>query len=222
MSNKPTITVITPTTGTKALSKAVASVANQTIKVRHVIVADGKQYMDDVLREVMNGWDGKFPAPDVCCIPDNTGKDAWNGHKIYAHYSQLIDTDYLCFLDEDNTFDPNHCESLLERAKQYGFAWSYRNIYLEGEYIGKDIKESVGTPHYVGYSLVDTSCWMFSRDNIKLLNAILTQWSGDRDLTKRFLHEYEGTFYSACTGQHTMNYNAPQSKQHFYRSICEN
>lgn len=189
--------------------------------VRHVIVADGKQHLKDVLREATKGWDGKHPEPEVCWIPDNTGKDKWNGHKIYAHYSQLLDTDYLCLLDEDNTFEPEHCESLLERARKYGFAWSYRKVFLGDNYIGKDVRESIGSQAFVGYNLVDTSCWMFARNNFKLLRGILTPWSGDRDLTNLVIHENEGIFYSACTGQHTMNYNAPLDKAEFYRRICE-
>ncbi len=89
------ITVLTPSIGTKYLSRAVQSVRNQTVPVRHVIVSDGKQHLKDVLREATKGWDGKHPEPEVCWIPDNTGKDKWNGHKIYAHYAQLLDTDYL-------------------------------------------------------------------------------------------------------------------------------
>jgi glycosyltransferase involved in cell wall biosynthesis len=215
------ITVLTPSIGTKYLSRAVASVRNQTTPVRHVIVADGKQHLKAVLSEATKGWDGKHPEPEVCWIPDNTGRDKWNGHKIYAHYSQLLDTDYLCLLDEDNTFEPEHCESLLERAKKYGFAWSYRNVFLGDNYIGKDVRESIGNQTFVGYNLVDTSCWMFARPNFHLIQAILTQWSGDRDLTNRVIHEYEGIFYPACTGQHTLNYYAPQDKSDFYRRICE-
>jgi glycosyltransferase involved in cell wall biosynthesis len=214
------ITVITPSIGTKYLSRAVASVRNQTIPVRHVIVADGKQHLKDVLRESTLGWDGTHPEPEVCWIPDNTGKDKWNGHKIYAHYAQLIDTDYICLLDEDNTFEPEHCESLLERAQKYGIAWSYRNIYLGDNYIGKDIRESIGNGSFVGYDLVDTSCWMFGTDTLPMLKNILKPWDGDRRLTEA-VKEYTKVFHSACTGQHTMNYNAPLDKADFYRRICE-
>jgi hypothetical protein len=123
-------------------------------------------------------------------------------------------------LDEDNTFEPEHCESLLERAQKYGIAWSYRNVFLGDNYIGKDVRESIGNGSFVGYDLVDTSCWMFRRDNLYLLSDILVPWSGDRDLTNRLIHEHKGVFYSACTGQHTMNYYAPLDKADFYRRIC--
>jgi hypothetical protein len=215
------ITVITPSVGTKHLGRAVASVRKQTVPVRHLIVADGKQHLKDVLRESTAGWDGTNPEPEVCWIPDNTGNSLWNGHKIYAHYSRLLDTEYICLLDEDNTLQPNHCESLLERASKYGFAWSYRNIYLGGEYVGKDVKESIANKSFVGYNLVDTSCWMFRRDNFHLISAILVPWSGDRNLTEDMRGTKSDTFYSACTGQHTLNYNAPLDKADFYRRICE-
>jgi hypothetical protein len=215
------ITVITPSIGTKYLQRAIRSVRAQTVPCRHIIVADGTKHYQDVLFQAHEAWDGTTPAPEVYCIPDNTGKEKWNGHKIYAHFSQLLDTDFLALLDEDNEFLPNHIESLHERADKYGFAWSYRNIYLGSEYIGKDVRESIGAGKYVGYDLVDTSSWMFRRDNLDLLSGILVPWEGDRTLT-RMLKQYSGDkFYSACTTQHTMNYYAPLDKADFYRSICQ-
>jgi hypothetical protein len=214
------ITVITPSIGTKYLQRAIRSVMAQTVPCRHIIVADGTKHYQDVLFQAHEAWDGTTPAPEVYCIPDNTGKDKWNGHKIYAHFSQLLDTDFLALLDEDNEFLPNHCESLHERADKYGFAWSYRNIYLGSEYVGKDVRESIGASTFVGYDLVDTSSWMFRRDQFDLLSGILVPWEGDRTLT-RMLKQYSGDkFYSACTGQHTTNYYAPLDKAEFYREIC--
>jgi len=214
------ITVITPTIGTKHLQRAIRSVRAQTVPCRHIIVADGSKHYQDVLFQAHEAWDGTTPAPEVYCIPDNTGKDKWNGHKIYAHFSQLLDTDFLALLDEDNEFLPNHCESLHERADKYGFAWSYRNIYLGSEYVGKDVMESIGSATLIGYDLVDTSSWMFRRDQFDLLHAILVPWSGDRNLTSQVRGFLADKFYSACTGQHTMNYYAPLDKAEFYREIC--
>jgi hypothetical protein len=200
----------------------VRSVQLQTVPVRHIVVADGSQYLADVTKYAMRGWQmGNHPLPAITSVPDNTGKDLWNGHKIYAHYAQLLDTDFLALLDEDNEYLPHHIESLVERADKYGFAWSYRNIYLDGRFVGKDVKESIGLPSFVGYNLVDTSSWMFARRNFFALHGILHPWSGDRTLTETVKGSRANDFFSACTGQHTLNYHAPTAKADFYRSICE-
>lgn len=212
------ITVITPSIGTPQLRRAIESVAKQTIPVRHVIVADGEKHLDDVLFQASLAEVNRPPI--VTWIPDNTGHDHWNGHKIYAHYSPLIETEFVALLDEDNEFLPEHCELLHERAEKYGFAWSYRNIIC-GDVKGRDTKESIGTPNQhpaVSYRLVDTSCWMFRKDKVKHLRHILEPWSGDRKLTEMVFH-HEPDFYSACTGRHTMNYYAPVANKAFYKSI---
>lgn len=215
-------TVLTPTIGTEHLARAVRSVQEQTIPVRHVIVADGEKHLADVVRVVSGSWNGKNPRPVVTWIPDNTGADLWNGHKIYAHYAPLLDADYVFLLDEDNAYTPNHVETMLERAERYGFAWSYRNIIC-GDVRGKDIRESIGVAGQhpaVNYRLVDTSCWCFGREKIRHLRHILRQWDGDRKLTEMVAH-FEDDFHNACTGMHTMDYYAPEANIDFFRSIVQ-
>src|SRR5690606_15105069 len=95
--------------------------------LRHMIVVDGSRFIDDfdsICSKLPNGLTYNF-------LPDNTGAGGWNGHKIYAHFAQLLDTDYLFLLDEDNTFDPNHIASLLPIAEKHGFAWSMRKVYTK-------------------------------------------------------------------------------------------
>jgi glycosyltransferase involved in cell wall biosynthesis len=216
------VTVLTPSIGTPTLTRAVESVQNQTVPVRHVIVADGKQYLHNVLQNTTLGWDGKRNEPTVTWIPDNTGANLWNGHKIYAHYAPLLDADFVFLLDEDNAYRPNHVETMLETAIRCGFAWSYRNIIC-GDVRGKDIRESIGFASQhpaVNYKLVDTNCWVFGRDKVRYLRHILRKWDGDRNLTEMVAHHEDG-FHSACTGMHTVDYYAPEANIDFYRSIVE-
>jgi hypothetical protein len=218
---KMTVTVLTPSIGTPALAKAVESVQNQTVPVRHVIVADGKKHLHNVLQNTTLGWDGKRNEPTVTWLPDNTGQPDWYGHRIYANYAQLLDTDYLFLLDEDNEYLPNHVESMLERAEMFGFAWSYRHIRC-GDFYGKDIGESIGIAGQhpsVNYRLVDTSSWAFSREKLRRLRHIEHRWGADRRLTEAMV-SLEDAFHSACTGQHTLIYNAPVKNLPFYTSIC--
>lgn len=211
------VTVLTPSIGTPKLLNAIESVAMQTVPVRHLVVADGKQH----LSKVEFYANGAETLPEIAWLPDNTGQPDWYGHRIYANYSQLLDTDFLFLLDEDNEYLPNHVETMLERAIRFGFAWSYRHIRC-GHFYGKDTKESIGVPGQhpsVNYRLIDTSCWAFSREKLHRLRHINHRWGADRRLTEA-MFSTEDAFHSACTGQHTMIYNAPEKNISFYKEIC--
>jgi GT2 family glycosyltransferase len=229
-----TVTVLTPTIATDTLANAVRSVANQKvahdIDIRHIVVADGKRYENSARDIAMKAWEGRGGTPRVFSIPDNTGAGGWNGHKIYAHYAQLLDTDYLCLLDEDNTFEPEHIDTLLPIAEQYGYAWSLRNVYTKsGERMGVDRVESTGrfismtkindgesAPPYI---LVDTSCWMLRRDFVQYLAYFLEPWSGDRTFTKH-MAMLAGDLAPMGSGLPTMNYYAPDHLRAFFEYIC--
>ena len=104
------VTVITPTIGSPKLKDAIDSVSNQTYKCKHLIVCDGTEYFDQVYKLSVGG-DIQF-----CVTPENTGKTGGNfyGHRIYAAYPHLVNSDYILFLDEDNWYEPNHVETLIE------------------------------------------------------------------------------------------------------------
>jgi hypothetical protein len=219
------ITVLTPTIGTPDLERCVNSVSTQTINnthsVRHLVVADGKQYLADATKYAMKGWQGEGLTPRIYTVPDNTGGGGWYGHRIYAYYSQLLDCDYLFLLDEDNTYDTEHIESLIPIADKYGFAWSLRKVYKkDGEFMGYDNQESIGLHlNGQGYALVDTSSWCFRSDAIPMLTNICGQWGADRQLTSAMLTRY-GSLVQACSNKHTMNYYAPDNLIDYFTQIC--
>jgi glycosyltransferase involved in cell wall biosynthesis len=216
-----TITVLTPTIGTPHLERAVRSVQAQTVPVRHLVVSDGAKYKSDVTKYAMRGWIDGNPPPVIASLQDNTGQPDWYGHRIYANYSQLIDTDYLFLLDEDNEYTPDHVETMLEKAMRYGYAWSYRQIQC-ADFSGIDYWESMGADKghpSVPYSLVDTSSWCFSRRRIPLLRHIEHRWGADRNLTEGVIAN-EPTFHYACTKKHTLIYHAPEKYSKFYNIIC--
>jgi glycosyltransferase involved in cell wall biosynthesis len=216
------ITVLTPSIGTPDLSSAVESVARQThTDVMHIVIADGKKYESDTRKFAMNGWKGIGSTPRIYAIPHNTGANGWNGHKIYAHLSQLLDTDFLLLLDEDNAFEPNHVETLIPIAERHGYAWSLRKVYDKGgNYIGTDTAESIGL-HLdgAGYALVDTSCWCLRRDEIPMLRHFLEPWSGDRRFTEAMIARHEG-IQAGCTGTATMLYSAPDHLIEHFKKVC--
>ena len=69
-------------------------------------------------------------------LEENVGK-GWYGHRVYAACGYLVNADVICYLDEDNWFEPNHVEKLVERIKK-GADWAYslrKIIDREGNYV---------------------------------------------------------------------------------------
>lgn len=220
-----TATVLTPTIATDALADAVRSVARQQpipgVDIRHIVVADGKRYENAARDIALKAWEGIGHTAKVFSVPDNTHAGEWYGHRIYGHYSQLLETEYLFFLDEDNAYEPDHIASLMPIAQQHGFAWSRRKVAINGELIGNDDFEAVGAVTSLGYRLVDTSCWGFRRDHIGDALATVGKWGADRQLTNHVALRYgERALLDAGTGLHTVIYNAPERLGDFFRRHC--
>lgn len=137
------VAVITPTIGTKYLEKNLDSVSKQTYKnINHVVVCDGPFHENRVRNVIKNFNVTSF------FLPENTGANGYNGHRIYASVPYLIDADYFIFLDEDNWIDENHVETLIETAKSCDWAFSLRKIVDgNGEYVCNDDCESLGLWH---------------------------------------------------------------------------
>ena len=212
------ITILTPTIGSEHLTRCVNSVSEQKIplatELRHLLVIDGRDYIQNTL-DILKKSNGYYAR--IASLIDNTGKNKWNGHRIYAHYSQLIDCDYLALLDEDNDINQNHIASLLPIAKQHGYAYSKRKLYnKQGNYLGVDNFESTGKPNKFGYTLIDTNCWMLRRDHIHHLFHFDWQWLGDRMFTKH-MQSIKHDLTLACTGQATVNYYVPDNTLKFYK-----
>jgi glycosyltransferase involved in cell wall biosynthesis len=205
------VTVITPTVGSPKLKDAIESVANQTYKCNHLIVCDGPEYFDKVYPLAVGG------AIQFCVTPENTGKvgdQSFYGHRIYAAYPHLINSDYILFLDEDNWYDPNHVETLIQtmEIKNLDFSFSLRKIYSpEGKYITDDNCESLGKwpifmsrrSPYGEQFLIDTSSFCFKREFIqKTCHFWHSGWGGDR---KYFYAIKEHAKYDT-NGKHTLCY----------------
>lgn len=135
------VAIVTPTIGTKHLSKNLSSVSSQTYKdLKHVVVSDGPQYCEKVA-DITKDFDDKI----IFNLPENTGANGYNGHRIYASIPYLIDADYFIFLDEDNWIEENHVQSLVDIAMKYDWAFSLRKIVdQDGNYICNDDCESLG------------------------------------------------------------------------------
>ena len=205
------VTVITPSIGSSKLKDAIESVEKQTYKCNHLVVIDGPEYFDIVMKNATSG-NAKF-----VCTPENTGKALgtnFYGHRIYAAYPHLVNSDYILFLDEDNWYEPDHVETLIKtiEVKNLDFAYSLRKIYdANGKYLLDDNCESLGkweifgsrhSPHGKQY-LIDTSSFCFKREFIQQTCHLWhSGWGGDR----RYFYAVKDHCKWDTNGKHTMCY----------------
>ena len=201
------VMVITPTTGKDTLEKAVQSVANQTIKTEHLIVEDGIEA--DVLLDL-----SLTPNARIMTLPENVGGNGWYGHRVYAAMPLMVNADYILFLDEDNWFEPNHVETMINKIKSKDLMWAYslRRICDEsGQYVCDDDCESLGRyPTFYDHSLnfVDTNCYCFRREFlVTVAHSFYGKWGADRPFYKAASTSLPAF---GCTGEATVNYRAPE------------
>ena len=199
------VMVITPTTGKDTVIKAIGSVNCQTIPTEHLIVKDGK---------VKHTLIYATKTRKIITLPENVGGGGWYGHRVYAAMPFMVNADYILFLDEDNWFEPNHVETLINKIKSKDLMWAYslRRIVDDREqYVCEDDCESLGRwPTFYDHTLnfVDTNCYCFRREYlVHVCQHFYGQWGQDR------------VFYQAaskslpafgCTGEATVNYRAPE------------
>ena len=203
------VTVITPTIGSPKLKDTIESVRNQTYKCKHLVVVDGQEYLDKATSYIQEGV-------NFVVTPENTGKTGGNfyGHRIYAAYPHLINSDYILFLDEDNWYEPDHVASLIEtiEKKNLDFAYSLRKIYSpEKKYLCDDNCESLGkweifmsrkSPHGKHY-LIDTSSFCWKREFLqKTCHHWHAGWGGDR----QYLYAVKDHAKYDTNGKHTLCY----------------
>jgi glycosyltransferase involved in cell wall biosynthesis len=206
------IMVITPTTGKDTVFKAIQSVKDQTMTTEHLVVLDGVQKANEYIPKGLL---------KVIELPENVGGNGWYGHRVYAAMPLLVNADYILFLDEDNWFEPNHVETMINKIKSKDLMWAYslRRICDEdGEYIRDDDCESLGRwPTFYDHTLnfVDTNCYCFRREYlVSISHTFYGQWGADRP------------FYTAastklpafgCTGLATVNYRAPARLHNMFK-----
>ena len=185
------VTVITPSIGSEKLKDALRSIQSQTYdNITHLIVADGlEEYQDQVLDVIQKTYTVR-PNKNVVLVssPENTGGNGFYGHRIYAGYPHLINSDYIFFLDEDNWYEPDHVASLVEVLDRGNdFAYSFRKIFNpDKSYVADDNCEALGKwPIYFTHKdpqyLIDTSSFAFKREFLqKTCHLWHSGWGGDR------------------------------------------
>jgi len=199
-------TVIIPTTGSPELEDAVRSVLNQSYETKCYIVSDGVQHHSKTRIITDNFLERK--NLERCFLPINVGANGFYGHRVYAAFTHLIDTDYVLYLDQDCWFDSNHVQSCIETIEKNNLDWSYslRKVYnKEGDYICNDDCESLGKwKTYHGVNHIDTNCYCIKTSvAIKLAQVWHGGWGQDRvflSVLSQHFPKFE------CTGEYTLNY----------------
>mgnify|MGYP003347422340 FL=1 len=199
-------TVIIPTTGSPELEDAVRSVLNQSYETKCYIVSDGVQHHSKTRIITDNFLERK--NLERCFLPINVGANGFYGHRVYAAFTHLIDTDYVLYLDQDCWFDSNHVQSCIETIEKNNLDWSYslRKVYnKDGEYLCNDDCESLGKwKTYHGVNHIDTNCYCIKTSvAIKLAQVWHGGWGQDR-VFLTVLSQHFPKF--DCTGEYTLNY----------------
>ena len=215
------VSIITPTVGKPHLKQCIESVRAQTYKnIEHIVVVDGEERWaeaEPVLLEV--GFPrGKQNNEYVHVLPYATGKDRFLGHRIYGAMTFVADGDYHMWLDDDNTFEPNHVESLVTLAteKKLDWAFSFRKIVdLNGNYVCHDDCESLGMwPSILDERdfLIDVNCYLVKK-HVAL--GVSPHWyrkyrepnqiDADRAISAILTAKQNELKYD-CTREYTVNY----------------
>lgn len=207
--------VITPTTGSSELIDCVCSVSEQTYEnTYHLIVTDGSKFVPRVDKCLADGGViGYGNKLFRCDLPFNTGGNGFYGHRIMAAFSHLVSGfDYILFLDQDNWYDKEHVDSLVQLIKEKNFDWTYslRKIYdKDKNFLIEDNCESLGRwPVWIDPNshLIDTSSYCFKADFIRKLGHIWDHgWGADRRFYTIIKDSIKHDNY-ACSGLHSLNY----------------
>lgn len=202
------VAVVTPTINSEHLEQCLESVQSQTHEdLTHYIFIDGENYHDAVSSTISKTANRRKPIKTIS-LQENIGK-GWYGHRVYAACSFLVNADIICYLDEDNWFDPNHVDGLVQKIEQGNdWAFSLRKIYdKNGDFVCEDNCESLGKwPVYFNHQVfhVDTSSFAVKRSvAIQIGHAWYGQWGADRQFfsnIKNFFPRFD------CTNEHTLCY----------------
>jgi len=214
-----TATVIIPTTGAESLKQAIDSVLNQTRSAVCYVVVDGRDNYDRANR-ILTDF---FHRVQVAYLPENVGAHGFYGHRVYAAFTHLVNTEYLCYLDQDNWFEPDHVENCIDTIESRQLQWCYslRNIYNGDRFACRDDCESLGRyKSYHGVNHIDTNSYFLKRESVLQLASVWHGgWGQDRifySVIRDMLPNYD------CTGTYTLNYrvagNAGSVTEEFFHN----
>jgi hypothetical protein len=199
-------TVIIPTTGSPEVKLAVESVLNQSHPTTCYVVIDGDENVEKTLKVLDSTVNDD--RVKICSLPINVGAKGFYGHRVYAAFTHLIDTEYVGYLDQDNWLYRSHVENCIKTIEKSNLDWCYslRQIYnKQGKLVTFDDCESLGIwPTYHGHNHIDTNCYFIKTD---VATKIASVWHGGWGQDRVFLQaitKHFPKFY--CTGEYTTCY----------------
>lgn len=215
-------TVIIPTTGSAEIKKAVESVLNQTYATECYVVIDGDEHMEKTL-EILNPFLDD-PKLHVCSLPINVGAKGFYGHRVYAAFTHLINTDYVLYLDQDNWLGNSHVQSCVETIEARNLDWCYslRQIHHKGgQFACFDDCESLGKwQTYHGIHHIDTNSYCVKTD---IATKIAQVWHGGWGQDRVFLSVISQHFPKwDCTNEYTVHYRVDGGKGSVTADFFEN
>jgi hypothetical protein len=202
-------TVIIPTTGSAPVHEAIKSVMNQTYDTKCYIVCDGPEFVYAVKNHIKQFEKySNYKKIVLCNLPLNVGANGFYGHRVYAAFTHLIDSEYVLYLDQDNWLKPNHVESCINTIKSKNLDWCYslRDIYKkDGTFVCHDDCESLGKwQTYHGVNHVDTNSYCLKTEiGVKLASVWHGGWGQDRVFLATIAQHFNKF---DCTGEYTVNY----------------
>jgi hypothetical protein len=217
-----TATVIIPTTGSPELKDAVQSVLGQTYETKCYVIADGVQNHSKT-RIITDDFLSRKNL-ERCYLPINVGAKGFYGHRVYAAFTHLVNTEYIGYLDQDNWLYRSHVEQCIKTINTRSLDWCYslRQIYnKEGKFICFDDCESLGKwPTYHGVHLTDTNTFCIKTEvAIKLCQVWHMKWGADRVFPSA-MSEYFPNF--DCTGKYTSSYRVNGNPGSVNKEFFEN
>jgi glycosyltransferase involved in cell wall biosynthesis len=205
-------TVIIPTTGSPEVRDAINSVLNQSYTTKCYVVVDGEENYDKA-KAIVDDYthDDRIR---VCYLPINVGAKGFYGHRVYAAFTHLIDTDYVMWLDQDNWLYQSHVAKCVETIQKRNLDWCYslRQIYnKEGKFVCFDDCESLGKwQTYHGIHHIDTNSYCVKTEiAIKLASAWHGGWGQDRVFLSAISQHFPKW---DCTNEYTTCYRVDGGK----------
>ena len=213
-------TVIIPTTGASTLRDAIESVLKQSYKdTTCYVVCDGEEYRSKV-KLILDD----YPQVKDCYLPINVGAKGFYGHRVYAAFTHLVNTDYVLYLDQDNWFYDKHVEYCVDTIQRRDLDWCYslRQIHDKNDnFLAFDDCESLGKwQTYHGINHIDTNCYCLkTKTAIQLAQVWHGGWGQDRVFLGA-ISQYFPKF--DCSNEYSVHYRLDGNKGSVTKEFFEN
>ena len=213
-------TVIIPTTGASTLRDAIESVLKQSYKdTTCYVVCDGEEYRSKV-KLILDD----YPQVKDCYLPINVGAKGFYGHRVYAAFTHLVNTDYVLYLDQDNWFYDKHVEYCVDTIQRRDLNWCYslRQVHdKSGNFLAFDDCESLGKwQTYHGINHIDTNCYCLkTKTAIQLAQVWHGGWGQDRVFLGA-ISQYFPKF--DCSNEYSVHYRLDGNKGSVTKEFFDN